>query len=122
MLWLNRLIIYKLTGQTDDSGTKNIEAMVPLKYISNFRRTHEMLLNNCETTLDLNLPEKCFIAVTNVANQRTAFSITDTKLYVPVVTLSTQDRTKLLEQLKSSFKSEINWNKYQQKGSTERSN
>ena len=68
MLWLNRLIIYKLTVQTDDNGTKNIEAMVPLKYISNFWRTHEMLLNNCETTLDLNLSGKCFIAVTNVAN------------------------------------------------------
>ena len=41
------------------------------------------------------------------------FKITDTKLYVPVVTLSTQDNTKLLQQLKSGFKRTINWNKYQ---------
>ena len=40
------------------------------------------------------------------------FAITDTKLYVPVVTLSTQDNEKLLEQLKSVFKRVINWNKY----------
>ena len=41
------------------------------------------------------------------------FTITDTKLYVPVVTLSTQDNAKLLQQLKSGFKRTINWNKYQ---------
>ena len=40
------------------------------------------------------------------------FTITDTKLYVPVVTLSTQDNTKLLQQLKSGFKRTIYWNKY----------
>ena len=43
------------------------------------------------------------------------FAITDTKLYVPVVNLSTQDNAKLLKQLKSSFKSAINWNKHQSK-------
>ena len=41
------------------------------------------------------------------------FAITETKLYVPVVTLSTQDNAKLLQQLKSGFKRTINWNKYQ---------
>ena len=41
-----------------------------------------------------------------------SFTITDTKLYDPVVTLSTQDNAKLLEQLKSGFKRVINWNKY----------
>ena len=59
---------------------------------------------------------------TAVANQGPTFSITDTKLYVPVVTLSTQDNTKLLEQLKSGFKRTINWNKYQSKKSTEGQN
>ena len=49
----------------------------------------------------------------NNADQATTFSITDTKLYVPVATLSTQDNAKLLEQLKSGFKRTINWNKYQ---------
>ena len=50
------------------------------------------------------------------------FSITDTKLYVPVVTLSTQDNAKLLEQLKSGFKKTNNWSKRQTKVSTERQN
>ena len=50
------------------------------------------------------------------------FLITDTKLYVPVITLSTQDNAKLLKKLKSSFKRTINWNKYQSKMSTERQN
>ena len=59
---------------------------------------------------------------TNIDNQSATFSINDTKLYVPVVTLSTQDNAKLLEQLKSGFKRTINWNKYQSKISTERSN
>ena len=49
---------------------------------------------------------------TNVANQNAIFTITETKLYVPVVTLSTQDNAKLLPQLKSGFKRTINWNKY----------
>ena len=52
----------------------------------------------------------------------TTFAVTDTKLYVPVVTLSIQDNAKLLEQLRSGFKRTINWNKYQPKVSTERQN
>ena len=47
------------------------------------------------------------------------FAITDTKLYIPVVTLSTPDNAKLPEQLKSGFKRTINWNKYQSKVLTE---
>ena len=61
---------------------------------------------------DLNWSKNCII-VANNADQATTFSITDTKLYVPVATLSTQDNAKLLEQLKSGFKRTINWNKYQ---------
>ena len=74
-----------------------------------------MPLMNSEINLDLNWSKNCILAVTNVANQLITFSITDTKLYVPVVTLSTQDNAKLLEQLKSNFKITINWNKYQSK-------
>ena len=51
----------------------------------------------------------CVITNSTVAG---AFKITDTKLYVPVVTLSTQDNSKLLQQLKSGFKRVISWNKY----------
>ena len=89
--------------------------MVPLKYLSNFWRTLEMPLTNCEITLDLNWSENFVIVATNVADQVITFSITDTKLYVPVVTLSTQYGAKLLEQLKSGFKRRVNWNKYQTK-------
>ena len=67
-----------------------------------------MLLIVCEIYLDLNWSEKYVIVSTTVAIQIATFSITDTKLYVPVVNLSTQDNTKLLEQLKSSFKRTIN--------------
>ena len=49
-----------------------------------------------------------------VAHQDVTISITDTKLYIPVVTLSTQDNSKQLKQLKSGFKT-INWNKCQSK-------
>ena len=56
---------------------------------------------------------------TNAASQAETFSITDTKLCFPIVTLSTQANAKLLEQLKSSFKRTIKWNKYQSKISTE---
>ena len=46
------------------------------------------------------------------ANQNATFEITDTKLYLPVVTLSAHDNSKLLKQLKSGFKRIISWNKY----------
>ena len=51
----------------------------------------------------------------SINNQVPTFTITDTKLYVPVVILSTQDNAKLFQQLKSGFKRTINWNKYQSK-------
>ena len=108
----------KLTGQTGNNATKIVEIIALLKYLINIWRTLEMSLINCEITRDLNWSENCVIAATNIAAQAATFSITDTKLYVPVVTLSTQDNAKLLEQLKSGFKRTINWNKYQ----TERAN
>ena len=58
----------------------------------------------------------------NGAAQATTISITDTKRYVSVESLSTQDNAKFLEQLKSGFKRPINWNRYQPKVSTERPN
>ena len=94
--------------------------MVTLKYVSNFRRTLEMPLMNCENNIDLDCSKNCSVVV-NDANQA-KFSITDTKTYVQIVTLSTQDNAKLLEQLKSGFKRTINWNKYQSKILNERPN
>ena len=101
-----------MTGQTGDNGIKNVEIIVPLKYLSNFWRTLEMPLINCEINLLLTWSASCVIASTDVANQIAAFAITDTKLYVPVVTLLTRDNAKLSEQLNSGFKIVINWNKY----------
>ena len=86
--------------------------MVPLKYLSNFLRTLEMPLINCEVNLILTWSSTCVIVSTNKANQNATFAITDTKLYVPVVTLSTKEKAKLLQQLNSGFKRVINWNKY----------
>ena len=77
----------KMTAQTGNNGTKNFEIMVPLKYLSNFWRTLEMPLINCEITLLLTWSESCLIVSTDVSNQNATFGITDTKLYVPVVTL-----------------------------------
>ena len=102
----------KMTGQTGDNGTKNVKILVPLAYLSVFWRTLEMSLINCEVNLILTWSTNCVIVASNVANQNATFSITDTKLYVPVVTLSTQDNPKLSQQLKSGFKRVINWNKY----------
>ena len=71
-----------------------------------------MPLINCEVNLILTWSSTCVI--TNSAGAGT-FPITDTKLYVPVVTLSTKENAKLLQQLKSGFKRLINWNKYSSK-------
>ena len=69
-----------------------------------------MSLINCEVNLDLTWSRDCVITNCTGAGK---FAITETKLYVPVVTLSTQDNAKLLQQLKSGFKTIINWNKYE---------
>ena len=94
----------KITGQTGNDGTKDVEIMVPLKYLSNFWRTLEMPLINCEVNLILTWSSTCILISTNILNQNATFAITDTKLYVPVVPLSTQENTKFLQQLKSGFK------------------
>ena len=69
-----------------------------------------MPLINCEVNLILTWSRDCVITNSTGAGK---FAITETKLYVPVVTLSTQDNAKLLQQLKSGFKRTINWNKYE---------
>ena len=108
---------------------KSLEIVVPLKYLSNFWRNLDMTLINCEVTLTLTWSENCVL--TDIKTQTAAaaqgdnparekvdaptnatFKITDTKLYVPVVTLSAKDDNNFLERLKSGFKRTINWNKY----------
>ena len=77
--------------------------MVLLKYLSDFQRTREF---------NLILTWSNIFVLSNDA-KATTFAITDTKPYVPVETLSTQDNAKLLQQLKSGIKRTIIWNKYQ---------
>ena len=74
---------------------------------------------NCELNLILTWSVDCVISS---ATGATKFAITDTRLYVPIVTLSTQDKAKLLPQLKSGFKRTIKWKKYKLKVTTERKN
>ena len=73
--------------------------MVPLKYWSNYWRALEiphLILINVVLNLSAN-----FVKSSNAAaNQATTFAITDAKLYIPVVTLSTQDKLDLLQELK----------------------
>ena len=73
-----------------------------------------MLLINCEFNLILTWSANCVIS-NSATNQATTFAITDTRLYVPVITLSTHNDAKILQQLKSGFKRIINWNKCQPK-------
>ena len=108
----NEIVVFRRNNLTGNNGTKDVETMVPLKYLSNLWRTLEMPLINCEVNLILTWPSTCVIVSTDNVNQAATFAITDTKLYVPVVTLSRQENTKFLQQLKSGFKRVINWNKY----------
>ena len=110
---------------------------MPLKYLSNFWRTLDIPLINCEVSLNLIWPENCVIiskatreadpdadpAVAGINNPTNAvFKITDCKLYVPVVTLSAENDNKLLEQLKTGFKRTIKWNKYRSEMSNQTKN
>ena len=105
-------------------GKNEIEIVVPLKHLSNFWRTLDVTLINCEIDLILSWSKNCVLADMTaraagnnddlpviVAPIELEFRIKDTKLYVPFVSLSTKDDNKLLEQLKSGFKRTIKWNK-----------
>ena len=109
----------KITGKPPTGGnTKDVEVVVPLKNLSNFWGTLEIPLINYEINLILTWSEDC---VTSFANGAKKFKITDTELYVPLITLSTQGSEKL-QQSKSGFKRTINCNKYQPKVSPEKWN
>ena len=86
--------------------------MLASKYLGKFWRTLEMPLINCEISLQLKWSRNCILVAGTAANQNSIFQINDAKLYVPVVTLLTQENIKLLKQLESGFKRTTNWNKY----------
>ena len=96
-------------------GKNETEVVIPLKHLSNFWRTLNIPLINCEIELILTWSKNCVLADMTTANNPPIgleFQITDTKLYVPVVTLSKENDKKLLEQLISGFKRIVKWNKY----------
>ena len=98
-----------LTGNTEANGTKNgVKIAVPLKYFSNFCRSLEMPLINCKVELSLKWYERCLLTAATTAT----FRITDAKLYVPIVTLSIEDNSKLTKLLNEGFKRPIYWHEY----------
>ena len=115
-------------GVTQNNLTKNdVKAVAPLKYLSNFWRSLNISLINCKIELILTWFKNCVLiskasrevnygadpVVRKIDNPQNAiFEITDTRLYVLVVTLSKENNIKLLKQLKSVFKRTIKWNKY----------
>ena len=114
----------KLEGNNTE---KEVEIVVPLKHLSNFWRTLDMPSINCELNLISTWSEHYVLtwkatrdadpdanpavaAIDNPSNE--TFKVTDTKLYIPVFTLSTENKKSLLEQLRTRFKRTIRWNKY----------
>ena len=131
----------KITGNTfnvdagaqgydvNKNGTKEVELDMPLKYLGNFWRVLNIPLINCEVSLELKWDKNCVITSLeqrdigggnrdNTATGAT-LAINRCKLYVPAVTLSKDEDTKLLTNLKSKFKREIIWNKYRSQMTTE---
>ena len=113
-----------ITGKLEGNNTEiEGQIVVPLKHLSNFRRILDIPLINSEINLILIWSENCVLtskatrhadpAVAAINNPTNAtFKITDVKLSVPVVTLSTENVKTLLEQLRTGFKRTIKWNKY----------
>ena len=91
-------------GHSGGNSAKDAAIMVPLKCLNNFWRPFQVLLINCEINLMLTWSANCVISSNAAANQVTTFEITDPKLDFLVVTLSTKDNKKLLQQSKLGFK------------------
>ena len=91
---------------------RSLKVVVPLKYLSNFFRSLEMPLINCKIKLNLTWKKEC---VLSTAAGATVFIINDTKMYVPVVTLSKEDNKDFIEQQNKGFQRSIYWNEYKTK-------
>ena len=87
-----------------NSSVKDAKIVLPLKYLSNFWRSLEMPLINCKVHLELNWIEGCILSS---AGDSVKFEITDAKLHVPIVTLSTKDSVNLTKQLSEGFKRSV---------------
>ena len=91
---------------------RSVKVVVPLKYLSNFFRSSEMRLINCKINLNLTWKKECALS-TDDGNA--VFIINDTKMYVPVVTLSKEDNKDFIEQQNKGFQRSIYWNEYKTK-------
>ena len=79
---------------------RSVKVVVPLKYLSNFIRLLEMPFINCKIKLNLTWKKEC---VLSTDDGNAVFIINDTKLYVPVVTLSKEDNKDFIEQQNKGF-------------------
>ena len=91
---------------------RSVKVVVPLNYLSNFFRSLEMPLINCKIKLNLTWKEECVLS-NQVGNA--VCIINDTKMYVPVVTLSKEDNKDFIEQQNKGFQRSIYWNEYKTK-------
>ena len=112
----------KLLGDPEVNNNiakRNVKVFVPLKYLSNFFRSLEIPLINCKIKLNLTWKKDCVLSTDadDAANPRNnaVFIINDTKLYVPVVTLSKEDNKDFIEQQNKGFQRSIYWNEYKTK-------
>ena len=96
----------------DNIAKRSVKVVVPLKCLSNFFRSLEMPLINCEIKLNLTWKIECVLS-TDAGNA--VFIINDTKIYVPVVTLSKEDNKDFIEQQNKGFQRSIYWNEYKTK-------
>ena len=97
----------------------NVKVAIPLKYLSNFFRSLEMPLINCKIKLNLTRKKECVLS-TDAGDA--VFIINDTKMYVPVVTLSKEDNKDFIEQQNKGFQRSIYWKKYKTKEINENAN
>ena len=104
--------VTEVAGDAGGVRRLNVKVVVPLKYLSNFFRSLEMPLINCKIQLNLIWKKECVLS-TGVGEA--VFIINDTKLYVPVVTLSKEDNKDFIEQQNKGFQRSIYWNEYKTK-------
>ena len=103
-------ILGKPAAVGNNGVLKNVKIAVPLKYLSNFWRSIEMPLINCESHLELSWTKNFVMSDNDNDNNNATLKITNTKLYIPIVTLSTKDNVKLTKQLNEGFKRPVYWN------------
>ena len=104
--------VTEVAGNAAGVRRLNVKIVIPLKYLSNFFRSLEMLLINCKIQLNLTWKKECLLST---GGGDAVFIINDTKIYVPVVTLSKEDNKDFIEQQNKGFQRSSYWNEYKTK-------